>query len=99
LVCDSINLASFAYVGYKLIRNPQKHLVVLCFCFGTAAAAFVVQDSLYFTSGLKVTQTVSILVGVHNILFSVGHWKLVFQFFVSAVDTNVIMWKSVDWNS
>jgi hypothetical protein len=29
----------------------------------------------------------------------VGHWKLVLQFFVSAIDTKDIMWKSVDWNS
>lgn len=90
LVFDSINFVSFAYVGSKLIRNPQQHLVILCFCFGTAALAYTVADTLRVAKDDQFyTHT---LTTVNDILFCMGHWKFVFQFYVSAADTKIILW-------
>ena len=51
IVFDYINTATFAYVGIKLIKNPQVHLVILCFCFGFAALANSIMDTLYQANG------------------------------------------------
>ena len=98
-VFNIINCLSYAYVATKLIKNPQQHLVILCFCFGLAALANSVWYIIYLTNGnQQTTEAVNILSTANNILFCVGHWKFVFQFFVSAIDTKNIMWNGTDWH-
>ena len=50
IVFDSISLITFVYVGYKTIKNPQKHLVILCSCFGTAALANAVLEAIFLAN-------------------------------------------------
>ncbi len=80
---DLINAATFAYVGYKQIRSPQRHLVILCSLFWTAALAVAAYDILLLTS---------------NIILCVGHWKLVWQFFIGVIDTKSIIWNGISWH-
>jgi hypothetical protein len=42
---NSLNLITMAYAGYKQIKSPQRHLVILCLCFGTAALAGAIYDA------------------------------------------------------
>ncbi len=98
LVFNSINFLSYAYVGTLLIKNPQKHLAILSFCFGFAALAYVVQYTLLLTNGHQNTDATNILSTANNILFCVGHWKFVFQFFIGAIDTKSILWNGIEWH-
>ncbi len=51
MVFNFINSASFAFVATKQIKNPQRHLTILCFCFGFAALAQAVSDAIFSTNG------------------------------------------------
>jgi hypothetical protein len=104
LVFNLINAATFAYVGYKQIKNPQRHLVILCFLFGTAALTSVVEEILLITKNKNNPNfdspqaAVAILNTAGNISFCVGHWKFVWQFFISAIDTKRILWNGISWH-
>ena len=50
IVFNSLNLITLSYAGYKTIRNPQRHLVILCSCFGSAALANAVQSVVLLTN-------------------------------------------------
>ena len=93
-----INLVSYSYVAIKLIKNPQTHLVILCVFFGSAALAEAGAYTLYLINVGQYSEAVSILASANLILFCVGHWKFVFQFFVSAVDTKNILWNGTEWH-
>jgi hypothetical protein len=98
LVFNILNFLSYAYVGTLLIKKPQQHLTILCFCFGFAALTDVVLQTLYLTNGYQITEGVIILGTANCILFSVGHWKFVFQFFIGAIDTKNILWNGIEWH-
>jgi hypothetical protein len=98
-VFNLINAATFAFVGYKQIKNPQRHLVILCFLFGTASLAWAVSDILLLTNNNdQFTASVAILGAAGNISFCVGHWKFVWQFFIGAIDTKSILWNGISWH-
>ena len=97
-VFNTINCLSYAYVATKLIKNPQQHLAILCSCFGLAALVQSAWYIIYLTNGNHTTEALNILNIANDIFFCVGHWKFVFQFFVSAIDTKNIMWNGTDWH-
>ncbi len=98
LVFNTLNCLSHAYVGTLLIKNPQQHLAMLSFCFGFTALANAVWYMLYLTNGNQSTESVNTLITANNILFCVGHWKLVFQFFIGAIDTKNVLWNGNEWH-
>jgi hypothetical protein len=100
MMFNYINLLTFAYVGYRLVRNPQRHLIVLCLCFGTAALSEAIYWTLVNTNKSHHTHysvAVPIASTATNIFFCVGHWKFVWQFVLGAIDTKNIMWHGIPW--
>lgn len=53
---------------------------------------------LLLINGGEYTLTYNILGTANYILFAVGHWKFVFQFFVGAIDTKNMLWESNEWH-
>ncbi len=97
-VFSLVNLATFAYVGYKQIKNQQRHLVILCFLFGTSALASAFEIILLLTNNDNYsTAANAILNTAENISFCMGNWKFVWQFFISAIDTKRILWNGISW--
>ena len=79
MIFNLINAVTFAYVGYKQIKNPQSHLVILCFFFGTATLSYAVEEILILFDGFNHFTAANVILGnANNILFCVGHWKFVF---------------------
>ncbi len=74
-------------------------MAVLSFCFGFAALANVVFYTLLLTNGFQYTVALTILNTVNIILFCVGHWKFVFQFFIGAIDTKNVLWSGSEWHT
>jgi hypothetical protein len=61
-------------------------LTILCFCFGFAALAWAAIDILLLKNKNQYdTAEFAILSTDNNILFSVGYWKFVWQFFISTI--------------
>jgi hypothetical protein len=86
-------------VGYKQIKNPQRHLVILCFLFETAALAGAIYSILEFTNNHdEFTTAAAILSTVNNNSFCLGHWKFVWQFFIGAIETKSILWNGISWH-
>jgi hypothetical protein len=93
-----INFITFTYVGFQLRKNPQRHLIILCFCFGMAALINTIEYTLVLTGNLP--QELYVIAWTGNyIFFCAGHWKFVFQFFVGAIDTRSILWSGVEWHT
>ena len=73
-------------------------MALLCFFFGFAALTLVIWYTLVLTTGYQNPKVLNILWTANNILFCVGHWKFVFQFFVGAIDTKNILWNGIEWH-
>ncbi len=74
-------------------------MVILCFFFGTAVLADAVSDILLLTNNKDQFTAADIrLTTAGNILFCLGHWKFVWQFFIGAIDTKSILWNGISWH-
>ena len=69
MIFNLINAVTFAYVGYKQIKNPQSHLVILCFLFGTAALSYAVEEILILFDGFNHFTAANVI--THNKKFLV----------------------------